>query len=300
MFSKFTHDQFIQYHEAKSYFTKNLALLEDAELYLSNIIFDILNYNIHEIVSDYNEASFLFPFWKNYPPEDRGKKPVMDQYPWIEVGEHSIGCKLSRYLENIFSIKDIGFPTGADQRFLLSNDNIARIFKEYTRNVWLFIDIKSVGPRDDQHHAVMSHNQVSGDGNWDNEFDGMYNSVLLAKGARRSHEFYCSIPPIIVLSNGNIAPLITMALKPVYKMLPSTVNNERNGGQTLSRIDIISIPNGLLLTQEPYHYLRKEPHLFFPGKDDSFKNIKKKRARIDFERLAKLNDWRWKTISINT
>ena len=145
-------------------------------------MFQLLQSNIVEIKRDYNEASYLFPFWENYPPEDRGRKPIEDQYPWIEVGEHAIGSKLGRFLAQNFSLWDTGLPTGSDQRFVLFSDEIERITKGLTRAVWLFVDIKSVGPRDDQDHTVMSHNQISGDGEWVSQVDGVRNSVLVARG----------------------------------------------------------------------------------------------------------------------
>jgi hypothetical protein len=45
----------------------------------------------------------------------------MDQYPWLEVGEHTIGAKLPRLLVNSFDVRDTGIPTGADQRFVISS-----------------------------------------------------------------------------------------------------------------------------------------------------------------------------------
>jgi hypothetical protein len=254
--------------------------------------------NLNIIKSDYNEASYLYPFWKNYPPDDRGRGPIMDQYPWIEVGEHAIGCKLPRILSNFFDVRDVGLPTGADQRFLLTHPKIGELTKNLTESVWLFIDIKSVGPRDDQGHTVMSHNQVSGSGTWKKLQEGVSNTVLQAVGARAKHDFHVSIPPLYVLSNGVIAPTIIIALKPVYSMLPSSQKNLRNAGQPLVRIDLACIPNGLLLTQNP-GYLKTLPGLFFPGKDDKSKNQRKLRARISFDLLREIADWRYQSITVN-
>ena len=174
--------QFQLYNSVRSQLISNPSLLIELEEYLTHSMFQLLQSNIVEIKRDYNEASYLFPFWENYPPEDRGRKPIEDQYPWIEVGEHAIGSKLGRFLAQNFSLWDTGLPTGSDQRFVLFSDEIERITKGLTRAVWLFVDIKSVGPRDDQDHTVMSHNQISGDGEWVSQVDGVRNSVLVARG----------------------------------------------------------------------------------------------------------------------
>lgn len=297
MFHSQTPSQHVTYNRARNILIRDPNIIINLEQYLINHLYSLIQSNLSEIKADYNEASYLYSFWKNYPPDDRGRSPVMDQYPWIEVGEHAIGCKLPRLLSQYFSIRDIGLPTGADQRFLLTHPDIARITNNLTESVWLFVDIKSVGPRDDQDHTVMSHNQVSGDGVWVNVQDGISNTVLQATGRRASHDFHSSMPPLFVLSNGTIAPTVIIALKPVYSMLPNTVAGARNNGQPLIRIDLASIPNGLLLTQNP-GYLSSFPSLLFPGKDDKSKDPRKLRARIDFALLRKIANWRYQSLAI--
>lgn len=290
-------NQFNIYNSARTYFINNPDYLIEIEKFLTNHLVSLIRSNINEIKQDYNETSYLFPFWENYPPEDRGRQPIKDQYPWIEVGEHAIGSKLSRLLHQSFLIKDTGLPTGADQRFVLTHDAIGSLTGGYTNSAWFFIDIKSVGPRDDQHHTVMSHNQVSGDGIWGNLEDGVKNTILKATGKIASHDFHASLPPIFVLSDGTIAPLVIIALKPVYKMLPASITGARNNGQPLDRIDVACIPNGLLLTQQP-NYLNTHKGLLFPGKDDKSKDPRKLRARVSFEILRKLDSWRVQTIQV--
>lgn len=295
MIHQFQGEQFKAYTEARAHFIENYQKLIDLEKELTNALFGILKANIEEIKRDYNEASYLYPFWKNYPPEDRGRQPIKDQYPWIEVGEHAIGSKLPRLLERYFGIRDTGLPTGADQRFVLTHDKIRAATGGFTNAAWMFVDIKSVGPRDDQDHTVMSHNQVSGDGIWNTPEEGVKNSILEAVGARASHDFHASLPPIFVLSDGVVAPLVMIALKPVYKMLGAAKNGDRNGGQPLERVDIACIPNGLLLTQNP-NYLKSHRGLLFPGKDDKTKDPRKLRARVSFELLKRLGQWRVQTL----
>ena len=282
---------------AREFFLKNPDSLIETEKTLTDQLSYSIRCNLQEIKEDYNEASYLYSFWKNYPPDDRGRQPVKDQYPWIEVGEHAIGSKIPRLLDKIFNIRDTGFPTGSDQRFLITHDSILEATHGFTSSAWFFIDIKSVGPRDDQSHTVMSHNQVSGDGIWENVEEGVRNTILKATGVRTSHDFHASLPPLFVLSNGSIAPLVIVALKPVYKMLKTNIPGARNDGQPLERIDIACIPNGLLLAENP-NYIDKYKGLLFPGKDEKSKDPRKLRARISFDILKKIEKWRVQSIEV--
>jgi hypothetical protein len=294
MFNQFRAMQFAKYSQAHKHLAANPNLLIDLEEFLTNYLVALLKSNLLDIRRDYDEASYLYSFWQEYPPDDRGRAPVGDQYPWIEVGEHSIGAKLPRLLEKNFLVSDPGLPTGADERFVLRSNDIGKATQGLSDAVWLFVDIKSVGPRDDQDHTVMSHNQVSGDGVWTNQAKGVKNSVLTAQGARTSHDFHCGIPPLYVLSDGTIAPTVIIAIKPVYKMLAAGANG-RNNGQPLDRIDVACIPNGILLTLNP-NYLGTHAGLLFPGKDDKGKNALKVRARVSFELLRKIAPWRHQTV----
>lgn len=297
MINLYRQQQFQLYNSARNYFIARPNALIELERFLTNHIVSLVQSNLAEIKNDYNEASYLYPFWENYPPEDRGRQPIMDQYPWLEVGEHAIGAKLPRLLVNSFDVRDTGIPTGADQRFVISSKNILEATQGFTNSAWLFIDIKSVGPRDDQDHTVMSHNQVSGDGTWENSQAGVRNSILQAIGARASHDFHASIPPIYVLSDGTIAPVVIIALKPVYQMLQANHSNIRNNGQPLERIDVASIPNGLLLTQNP-NYLNTYRGILFPGKDDKSKDTRKLRVRVSFSLLKEIHPWRVESILV--
>lgn len=287
MFNQFADIQHRSYKDAFNYFEKNPQRLIEAEKFVMNEIMHFLDIHMPEIKRDYDEASYLYSFWKNYPPEDRGRKPKGDQYPWIEVGEQVFGNKLQRHFNANFSIKDSGLPSGADDRCIISSERIRQILG-ITDSVWVFIDIKSEGPRDESDHAVMSPNQVSGSGQWVHTADGITNKPMLAKGQRATHPFYCTLSPLYVLSDGTVAPLLTFAIKPVYGML---TENGKTIGQPLEKIKIASIPNGILLTNKP-NYNKKYPGLFFPGKDDKNTNPKKARARISFEVLKQIANWR--------
>ncbi|MCA0045108.1 BglI family type II restriction endonuclease [Celeribacter litoreus] len=295
MFEKYQEFQHKIYNEARNQFVADPSTLIELEKYFSDLIFNKLQEHMVAIRRDYDEASYLHAFWKNYPPEKRGRAPVGDQFPWIEVGEHALGSKVIDFLEG-YQPRDVGLPTGPDQRYVVSSNDILGITNGITASAWLFIDIKSVGPRDDFSHTVMSHNQISGDGIWNSPAEGISNSILTATGKRTSHPFHCSIPPLYVLSDGTVAPVIMMAIKPVYKML-SLQEGIGESGQPLSKVSLITIPNGIPLTVSP-NYLKQHPSLLFPGKDDKGKDPLKVRARISFELLSKIADWRVRTTTL--
>lgn len=293
MFHKYTKNQFELYRKAFEYYRSNYNRLIDIERFVMKEICHFIDLQLPELKCDYDEASYLHSFWKNYAPLDRGRSPIGDQYPWIEVGEQVFSNKLSRYFAANFNVKDSGIPSGADDRCIISSPKIKQILG-FTDSVWVFIDIKSAGPRDDFNHAVMSPYQVSGSGNWSTFESGIINNPMIAQGTRSSHEFLCSLSPIYVLSDSTVVPLVTFVIKPIYEML---LENGINTGQPLKKIKIASIPNGILLTQEP-NYLEKYPNLFFPGKDDKNKDPRKMRARVSFDLLSKIAEWRIQEVDI--
>lgn len=287
MFGRYLTQQFAAYQKAIAYYEENYQRLIDIEQFVLEEIRHFISLQLPEIVRDYNEASYLHPFWKNYPPEDRGRAPIGNQCPWIEVGEQVFGNKLSRYFAANFAVKDAGLPSGADDRCIISSARIRQILG-ISDSVWVFVDIKSAGPTDNFEHVVLSPYQVSGEGEWVRETTGVKNNPIIALGQRAIHEFHCSLSPLYVLSDGTVAPLTTFVIKPVYDLI------ERQGepqGQPLRDIKIISVPNGILLSRNP-GYAEQYPGLFFPGKDDKHKNPKKVRARISFEVLKKIATWR--------
>lgn len=297
--------QFEKYNRARTTLIDKPGYLLKLEEYFATFIKGLLETNLREIVSDYNEASYLYPFWQNYPPDERGREPRGDQVPWIEVGEHAIGDKLARLLSEQFRVRDVGLPAGSDKRFVLSGGDIEILTDGFTDSIWLFVDIKSVGPRDDSDHTVLSHNQVSGNGLWTDLNAGVMNTIITARGKNTHHAFYCSIPPVYVLSDGTVAPVVIMALKPVYRMLNRTASADAtkkgkivSSGQPLSRITVVVVPNGLLLMENPgYLNMNEYTNLFFPGKDDEKKNPRKKRSRIQFKLLRQIADWRVSDVS---
>lgn len=288
MFKQYAKEQFDSYNNAVEYYSENPNRLIQIEQFVMNELLHFVDLNLPEIIRDYNEASYLYSFWKNYPPLDRGRAPVGDQYPWIEVGEQVFGNKLSRYFAANFGVKDAGLPSGADDRCIIRSERIRQVLG-ITDAVWVFVDIKSAGPRDDFSHAVMSPYQISGSGDWADVDAGVLNQPIKAVGKIASHEFLCSLSPIYVLSDGTIAPLVTFVIKPVYSMVYD--NDGMTMGQPLSKIKIASIPNGILLTRNP-NYLKNHEGLFYPGKDDRKKDLRKIRARVSFDILKLIGSWR--------
>ncbi|MDN4607182.1 BglI family type II restriction endonuclease [Sporosarcina highlanderae] len=285
--------RFKLYHQARSHYITNFQELINLEKFVTNKTVEIIKNNLQEFVTDYNEASFLHPYWALYPPEDRGRKPKGDQIPWIEVGEHAIGRKLSRLIGNRFTIREVGLPAGPDDRFLLISSELKN-FTNFTDCVMFFSDIKSVGPRDDAENIVLSPYQVSGDGLWNAPNHSVYNNVMHAVGSRASHDFWPAIPPLYILSDNTVAPVLHIYLKPIYKMLSI---ESKGTGQPLEKIRVICVPNGLLLTENP-NYLSQYPKLFFPGKDDKSKASRKLRCRVSFDILKTIHPWRVQDIII--
>lgn len=277
------------FNRAKEFFCRDPQTLINIEHYITQIVNTTIAENLDELVSDYNEASYLNAFWAEYPPDNRGRAPVGDQIPWIEVGEHAIGHKLNRLISANYEIREVGLPSGADNRFVLISDEIKAITRGLTDRVFVFLDIKSVGPRDNFDHTVISPYQVSGDGIWNDPAENMVNSTMIAQGRTASHVFHPAIAPIYSMTDGTIAATVHLFVKPIYKML--SLSQDGNAGQPLDEIKNICVPNGLLLTLNP-NYLNAYPGLFFPGKDDKGKDPRKIRVRVSFEILRKIAFWR--------
>lgn len=280
---------FENYTRSKDFFISHPNIMITLEQFTSSIVRKAIIENMKEITRDYNEATYLHAFWANYPPNDRGRTPVGDQVPWIEVGEHSVGHKLNRHIAMEYEIQEVGLPSGADNRFVLISDEIAKITQGLTNRVFIFLDIKSVGPRDNFDHTVISPYQVSGDGIWISANDNVFNSTMQATGRSATHTFHPAIAPIYAFSNGTVAPTVHLFVKPIYKMLNLSFDGKH--GQPLDIIKSICVPNGLLLTNNP-NYLKMYPSLFFPGKDDKKKDAYKIRVRVSFEILRKIDEWR--------
>lgn len=288
MFNKYSSKQRDRYEFAREYFVAHPEKIEEAEKYLMRCISETLMDFRDEFRDDYNEANYLFPFWGSYPPSDRGRSPVGDQIPWIEVGEHSIGHRVERLMGSRFAIREVGMPSGTDDRFLLSNSRLKDIL-EITSSVMVFLDVKSSGPRESHDDLVVPPYQVSGDGMWKTNSPTISNSVVEVFGSRKSNQFRPAISPILCLSDGTIAPVIHLFLKTIYTMARD--NKNKNIGQPLKQIKLACLPNGIELFVNPgLHFLNQG--LLYPGKDDKSKPLEKRRARVSLTMLQDIDAWR--------
>lgn len=295
MFNTFRNDMYYKYSQARKDYIDHPEKLIKLEKFMTGKVRYLIESHLDEIVHDFNEASYLSPFWAEYPPLDRGRGPRGDQTPWIEVGEQAVGEKIKRYAAEAFEqVDDIAIPDGPDHRIGVKDSGIKRILQN-TDSAMLFLDSKTVGPRDDKDEVVASPNQVSGNGRWNSVLENVTNDSITAKGKRASQDFQPALSPIIVDSAGTIRPVVLIFVKPVYSM-----NNQSGGsGQPLEKLKLITVPNGLLLTQSPnYVQQYKDDHLFYPGKDDKSTNILKRRARINAIVLKEIADWRYQVIDL--
>lgn len=227
-----------------------------------------------DIYRDFCQVTELFPFWVNYPPEQRGRKPRGTSIPWGDMGEKSIGQSLVRAISlKKPSVTYPGLPLGGDVRFA-------------TNEALVHFDMKLTGQTDNPDEIVASPHQISGDGAiWrrgvvNPAIDGMANSPFTVAGERSSMPFQPELPPFYLL-NKRALICLTYFLKAVYK-----VNSL--GDQPLDYMELVCVPNGLLMFDGPKYALAKG--LLIPGKDDQ--KTKKKRRRVRLNPLSELNQWR--------
>lgn len=243
-----------------------LELEEQYMVFLQGLVADAAM----RIFLDFGKATALMPFWRNYPPIQRGRAPTGTSIPWSEVGQTAIGFNIIRALSQADpDITFPGLPSGADVRFL-------------TNDALVHFDVKITGPNDRADEVVASPNQVSGDGvSWR---DGVFNSPVPVSGNRASMIFQPELPPFYVIE-GRVYPCITIFLKGVYEV-------EAIEYQPLTKLELVCVPNGLLAFDGP-RYLN-EPGLFIPGKDE--KNHPKKRVRVRMGPLSRIAAWRRVTV----
>lgn len=216
---------------------------------------------------EFNRCMALRPYWENYAPEQRGRKPKGESIPWGEVGEKTISYNIVKVL--LRKRPDLtfpGLPFGGDIRFA-------------TDDALVHFDVKLTGPNDNPDEVVASRNQISGDGiRWNKK--GVVNSPVKVQGPRASMDFQPELPPFYIEGTQRLVCL-TYFLKAVYRV-------ESMGEQPLDYMEIICCPNGLLAFDGPKYI--NHPNLFIPGKDE--KKVKHKRARLRLSPLSEIADWR--------
>lgn len=222
-----------------------------------------------DIYDDFSRANDLIPFWINYSPSQRGRSPTGLAAPWSEVGQTTISSNLLRVVaQHIPSISFPGIPFGGDVRFGV-------------KRALLHVDVKSTGPNDVTDEVVAPPQQLSGDGHlW---ADGVVNSPFQVMGARSAGFWYQpKLPPFYVF-NGRVQVCLTYFLKGIYEV-------RALGNQPLSHLELVSVPNGLLLFDGPRY--AETPGLLTPGKDDKSVPEDRRRVRVKLNPLARLAPWR--------
>ncbi|NJK82309.1 MAG: BglI family type II restriction endonuclease [Chloroflexaceae bacterium] len=234
-----------------------------------NFLTEVTLSSAEHIYEDFDRARVLYPFWKNYPPQQRGRAPRGTSTPWGEVGEKVVGLSLTRAIaEQAPDIRYPGLPLGGDIRFS-------------TRDAIIHFDIKSTGPNNNANEIVASPHQISGDGKeWLN--NGIKNSPVTIKGRRSTMNFQPELPPFYY--EADVLLCLTYFVKVVYKV-------QEIGYQPLEYLEIVCVPNGLFMFDGP-DWNASVRELLIPGKDDAA--VTKKRTRVRLNPLASIANWRCK------
>jgi hypothetical protein len=168
MYNTYRNNMFHVYNNVREQLIQNPKAIISTEEYITTAVCKMFLENYAEFESDYNEASYLHPFWANYPPDDRGRSPVGDQIPWIEVGEHAVGHKASRILSQQCEVREIGLPSGADNRFLIIDPTITKMTDGITNKALVFlVNISrkwSTRPRETVHSTAKNGPALRGAG----------------------------------------------------------------------------------------------------------------------------------------
>lgn len=253
--------------------TLQADFLSDLERETTAFLAKVVTETAPQMHADFSCSRDLVPSWIAYPPKQRGRAPKGDSLPWSEVGEKSLSFNLLRAIASQRDdISFPGLPFGADVRFA-------------TRDALIHFDVKLTGPRDNPNEVVAPPQQISGDGaKWEG---GACNNSFKVQGKRASFNFQPKLPPFYVLG-GRVLPCLTFFLKAIYSL-------QGLGAQPLEQLEVICVPNGLLLCEGPY--LCQTPGLFIPGKDDKSVKEGDKRTRVRLSPLASLEGgWRCQQI----
>ncbi len=268
-----------QYFEIRSELLSNYDKnIVDVERKYMELLLGVVLKAAPEIRKDFDRPKDLIPFWTHYPPEQRGRSPKNESIPWGEMGEKAVSANFTKVLfAELPSVTHPGLPGGADFRFA-------------TEDALIHFDYKLTGPNDNPDEIVASPNQISGDGRqWDDGGvvtswggGGVVNSSAMVIGSRGGQmEFEPTLPPFYEL-DGSVYLCLTYFLKVVYEV-------ENVGYQPLHHLELICVPNGLLLFDGPN--LAQTKGLLTPGKDD--KTVERgRRTRVRFDPLAKAQRWR--------
>lgn len=231
----------------------------------------VLENTVKGMHEDFDDSAYaLIPFWRNYPPEQRGNKPTGSATPMLELGEKLTSSHLIRAVSEHFDdVTFPGLPTGGDVRFA-------------TADALVHFDIKVSGPNETTDDLVVPPNQVSGDGAASNEYGVLNSTHPIMKGAALNYNFHPKLPPLYLL-NGRTLVCLTFYLKVIY-------DTQGFGIHPLRYFELVCVPNGLLMFDGPR--LCNTRKLLAAGKDDKAKAENTKRMRVKLIPLAALNPWR--------
>jgi len=258
-----------EYYRVRDIFIKNPDRIVTLEKSYMEFLLKTTLDAADDLFNDFASAADLVAFWINYVPKQRGRKPKGTSIPWIEVGEKSLSFNLLKSICKAKpSITFPGIPFGGDVRFA-------------TDDAFIHCDIKLTGPNDNPDELVVPPQQVSGDGiRWDGK---AINSPFKVIGPRAQMLFQPKLPAFYIL-NSKVLPCLTYFLKGVYTV-------EEWGVQPLNYVELICVPNGLLLFDSAHP--AAIPGLFIPGKDVKSKALGDKRTRIRLGPLASsTGSWR--------
>jgi hypothetical protein len=256
------------YSHFRNTLTNNVESIISYEKFYFDKLFTEIMHNASDIKKDFDQNFDIKNFWYRYAPRQRGHKPSGTSLPWSEVGEKVLDAYIYKCVLNIFpDARFIGLPYGHDVRFV-------------TGNMFIHLDIKSTGPTDNADEVVASPNQVSGNGYYCDE-NGVQNSKILVVGSSKTMEFQPELPPFYVIDN-QVYTTLTFYLKCVYKVIDT-------GNQPLDYLELISVPNGLLMF-DTFNYAETIKGLLTPGKD--IITSAHKRTRIKLNPLSEIASWR--------
>ena len=264
-----------QFASLRKYYLENIAEIIEVEKQITFwLLEDILLKIAEQINIDFStQAEKLLPFWIEYPPEQRGRRPKGDSIPLLELGEKTLVSHLLSTLGRFDFVSFPGLPTGGDVRFA-------------TNTAFVHLDIKLTGPNDNPDEIVVPPNQVSGDGAYWGS--GVLNSNWPVKYVRKgrtgevNYQFQPKLPPFYILDNKPLL-CVTMFLEAVYSV-------SDYGIQPLSYFELICVPNGLIMFDSLK--LAQAANLILSGKDDKSKSEDSRRIRIRLDPLSEIAQWR--------
>lgn len=251
------------------------TVAQDERRYMNDLVSLVIN-SAPELARDFEESSEdLRPFWINYPPEQRGRASRGEGAPMLEYGEKVVSSHIISAVSRFYpDIRFAGLPTGGDIRYM-------------TNDAYVHFDVKITGPNEVDNEVVVPPNQVSGDGAiWNTQ--GIRNNTwpVHYRGGTKSLNFYFQpkLPPIyIVDSKPRIC--LTFYIKVVY-------GNEGFGVHPLRHMEIVCVPNGLLMFDNGSQSCALADGLIISGKDDKTTADSSRRIRVKLDPLSKLDAWR--------